>query len=157
MQNLSEKNLSEWDFFQLNHQPFWFWCNFGLVPLTQFPGPWKAFVDLGLGQQRGHCKFFFSSFISLFSPKLSISQLTLTCENVEYWNPHLTNKYKQIPMNYPEELNCTPQLALHYLEHTQTQNWHPRCCCTKHKQHFPLKTLKIQCLKCRFSYSLPSP
>lgn len=36
-------------------------------------------------------------------------------------------------MNYPEELNCTPQLALHYFEHPQTQNWHPRCWCTKHQ------------------------
>lgn len=48
---IREKSI-RMDFFQLKHQLFWFWCNFGLIPLTQLQGPQKAIVDLGLGQHR---------------------------------------------------------------------------------------------------------
>lgn len=79
-------------FFQLKHQPFQFWCNFGVAPLTQASRSTKSHRGFGAWPaQRGHWKLFFS-FISLFSPKLSVSQLPLAHENVEYLNPHLSNK-----------------------------------------------------------------
>lgn len=105
--------------------------------LTQPRGPQKATMDLGLGQHREATGISSSAPLSLFSHQNSrflSSHLHTRMWNIEIqiWIKNKTKSPWIIQRSSTAHYNllCTT-LSTHKL-----LNWHLRCCCTKHRQHF---------------------